>query len=371
MDLPGLTKVAVGDQPEDIEQQIEELIKKYISQDNTIIMAVTPANQDIATSDSLKMARKVDPNGDRTIGVITKLDLMPEGTDALDILKNLYLPLKKGYVGVVNRKMKSVNEARAAEKDFFRHSPYRRMGDKMGSDYLQQVLNQELRGHIQAKLPQIRTEIIKKSREVEEDLKHLGYEEDTNDTELIIRMLLNFSEDIYREIDSIGEDVNTKRVITGVRINRAYIHDFHVYLDSVTKKVNTLELENEISIANLNLHGTREPMYAKERAIEEPIKRLLEEYKSPVMRCVSHVRKLLDDLTKDLRSPLVKYPELHKEVLTFVKQELDKNEAETNQLLATHVDFFKSRVITEHLSAVSTGVKQINAAVGYSKGRSD
>ena len=50
MDLPGLTKVSVGDQPGDIEQQIQEMILSYISQDNTIILAVTPANQDIATS---------------------------------------------------------------------------------------------------------------------------------------------------------------------------------------------------------------------------------------------------------------------------------------------------------------------------------
>ena len=82
VDLPGLTKVAVGDQPEDIEQQIKEMLYSYITQDNTIILAVTPANQDIANSDALKLARKVDPQGDRTIGVITKLDLMDQGTDA-------------------------------------------------------------------------------------------------------------------------------------------------------------------------------------------------------------------------------------------------------------------------------------------------
>ena len=73
MDLPGLTKVAVGDQPENIEQQIKEMLYSYICQENTIILAVTPANQDIANSDALKLARKVDPQGDRTIGVITKV----------------------------------------------------------------------------------------------------------------------------------------------------------------------------------------------------------------------------------------------------------------------------------------------------------
>ena len=54
------------------------MINEFIKPENTIILAVTPANQDLANSDALKLARKVDPDGLRTIGVITKLDLMDE-----------------------------------------------------------------------------------------------------------------------------------------------------------------------------------------------------------------------------------------------------------------------------------------------------
>ena len=82
VDLPGLTKVPIGDQPSDIEDQVREMILEYIRPANTIILAVTPANQDLANSDALKLARTVDKEGDRTIGVITKLDLMDQGTDA-------------------------------------------------------------------------------------------------------------------------------------------------------------------------------------------------------------------------------------------------------------------------------------------------
>lgn len=49
--------------------------------DNAIILAVTPANADLATSDALRIAREVDPPGDRTIGVLTKVDIMDKGTD--------------------------------------------------------------------------------------------------------------------------------------------------------------------------------------------------------------------------------------------------------------------------------------------------
>lgn len=73
VDLPGLTKVPVGDQPTDIEIQIKKLIFKYIESDNCIILAVTAANVDIATSEALKFAKEVDPNGSRTLAVLTKL----------------------------------------------------------------------------------------------------------------------------------------------------------------------------------------------------------------------------------------------------------------------------------------------------------
>lgn len=78
IDLPGLTKVAVGDQPVDIEDQIRGMIMEFICKESCIILAVSPANSDLANSDALKLAKEVDPEGLRTVGVITKLDLMDE-----------------------------------------------------------------------------------------------------------------------------------------------------------------------------------------------------------------------------------------------------------------------------------------------------
>ena len=79
-------KVPVGDQPDDIEKQMRELVMSYIGNPNCLVLAVTPANQDLATSEALKFAKFVDPQGNRTLCVCTKLDLMDRGTDALDAL---------------------------------------------------------------------------------------------------------------------------------------------------------------------------------------------------------------------------------------------------------------------------------------------
>ena len=63
VDLPGMTQVPVGDQPPDIDEQIRNMVLEYVKQENTLILAVSPANADLATSDALRIVRQVDPEG--------------------------------------------------------------------------------------------------------------------------------------------------------------------------------------------------------------------------------------------------------------------------------------------------------------------
>lgn len=63
MDLPGITKVPVGDQPTDIEARIRTMILSYIKLSTCLILAVTPANTDLANSDALQIASNADPDG--------------------------------------------------------------------------------------------------------------------------------------------------------------------------------------------------------------------------------------------------------------------------------------------------------------------
>ena len=148
VDLPGLTKVPVGDQPKDIEARIKEMVLKQIQKPNAIILAVTAANTDLANSDGLNLARQVDPEGQRTIGVLTKVDLMDEGTDVVDILAGRIIPLRLGYVPVVNRgqrdieNKKSITFALENEKNFFEnHKAYRNKASYCGTPYLARKLN--------------------------------------------------------------------------------------------------------------------------------------------------------------------------------------------------------------------------------------
>ncbi|KAA8910522.1 P-loop containing nucleoside triphosphate hydrolase protein [Sphaerosporella brunnea] len=101
IDLPGYIQVAGEGQPTELKSKIAELCEKYIKPPN-VILAISAADVDLANSTALKASRRVDPRGERTIGVVTKMDLVePERGQA--ILKDKNYPLRLGYVGVVCR----------------------------------------------------------------------------------------------------------------------------------------------------------------------------------------------------------------------------------------------------------------------------
>lgn len=146
VDLPGLTKVPIGEQPPDIEQQIKDLILKYISNPNSIILAVTAANTDFATSESLKLAKEVDPDGRRTLAVVTKLDLMDAGTDAIDVLCGRIIPVKLGIIGCVNRSQQDIKDNKSIDKALldeiaFLQRKYPSLANRNGTPYLAKTLN--------------------------------------------------------------------------------------------------------------------------------------------------------------------------------------------------------------------------------------
>jgi dynamin 1-like protein len=149
VDLPGITKIPVADQPANIELQIRDLILDYASRPNSLLLAITPANSDLANSDALKLTREVDPSGLRTVGVLTKLDLMDAGTNALDILQNRgSFRLKHGFVGLVCRSQQDINEgvvveeARLKEQSFFKNHPhYKTLQGRCGVRFLGEQLN--------------------------------------------------------------------------------------------------------------------------------------------------------------------------------------------------------------------------------------
>ncbi|RXN23956.1 dynamin-3-like isoform X1 [Labeo rohita] len=229
IDLPGITKVPVGDQPADIEHQIRDMIMQFICRESCLILAVTPANTDLANSDALKLAKDMkvylvvlEPwfSGQRTIGVITKLDLMDEGTDARDVLENKLLPLRRGYIGVVNRSQKDIDgkkdikAALAAERKFFlSHPAYRHIADSMGTPHLQKVLNQQLTNHIRDTLPAFRSklqsQLLSLDREAEE-YRHYRPDDPSRKTKALLQSVHANTPD-HNRLDALTFTQDQKR----------------------------------------------------------------------------------------------------------------------------------------------------------------
>ena len=357
VDLPGLTKVAVGDQPDNIEYMIREMILTYIQPDNTIILAVTPANQDLANSDALKLAKFVDKEGDRTIGVITKLDLMDQGTDARDVLLNKILPLQKGYVGVVNRSQRDIDsnldikKAWTAEKEFFLKSPYKSMIAKMGNRYLQRFLHKELSNHIRSKLPEIKSEIFRKNRDINDELKSLGYDEkrSSDSTGRIYHLLNSFVDELKFSIDGSGDNVLTKDIKGGFRIRKCFYEEFDQFFNNgLDFTMDTLEREIGLVISNLN--GVNNALFVPHKAFELIVKMLLKQYEVPVENCVHKVGELMEEILTDSIQTFDKFPNLRLELLKLVGKEIDENEKIVTEQLLLYINAQKSFLNTQHPS---------------------
>lgn len=160
IDTPGLVKLQVGDQKSDTVERIEKMLVSLCADPSTLVLAITPGNSDLANSGALKIAKDCDRTLERTICVVTKLDLLDQGTDAYDVLTNQVYKLKKGFVGIVNRNQKnlsqkmSFNDVLAYEQNFFRqHEKYSQIANKQGMLYLQSYLSGEYFELVKQQIP--------------------------------------------------------------------------------------------------------------------------------------------------------------------------------------------------------------------------
>lgn len=206
----GLTKVAIEGQPASIVQDLEDMCKQYIKGDNAIILAVSPANADLATSDALRLAKEVDPLGERTIGVLTKIDIMDKGTDCRDVLCGRSLRLRHGWVGVVNRGQADINkrmsmpEARAREQEFFRSTDTYRDLDNTGTTYLANKLSNHLISEITRKLPEIQSYVDKTIGDYKSQLSALGHDVSGNRGKML-HLILTLCQKVEKAFTRIVE----------------------------------------------------------------------------------------------------------------------------------------------------------------------
>nr|XP_043883531.1 dynamin-2-like isoform X2 [Solea senegalensis] len=377
IDLPGMTKVPVGDQPVDIEHQIREMLMQFITKESCLILAVTPANTDLANSDALKIAKEVDPQGLRTIGVITKLDLMDEGTDARDILENKLLPLRRGYIGVVNRSQKDIDGkkdirvALAAERKFFlSHPAYRHIAERMGTPHLQKTLNQQLTNHIRDTLPGLRSklqsQLLSLEKEVEE-YKNFRPDDPTRKTKALLQMVQQFGVDFEKCIEGSGDQVDTSNLSGGAKINRIFHERFPFEL--VKMEFDEKELRKEISYAIKNIHGVRTGLFTPDLAFEAIVKKQIIKLKDPCLKCVDLVVTELVALIRKCTEKLDSYPRLREETERIVTTYVRERDSKTKDQVLLLIDIELSYINTNHEDFIGFANAQQRTAANATKKR--
>ncbi|XP_070606578.1 interferon-induced GTP-binding protein Mx2-like isoform X2 [Erythrolamprus reginae] len=301
IDLPGITRVAVGNQPKDIGKQIMKLIQSYITKQETINLVVVPSNVDIATTEALKMAQTVDPEGERTLGILTKPDLIDEGTEneTVDVVRNQRVPLKKGYMIVKCRGQSdltnklSLEDAIKKEKEFFEeHTFFSHLLEEGRATIplLAEKLTQELTEHIQRSLPTLENQIETSLQKMNKRLHKYGEgvpESLEKKKYFFVEKIKAFNEDLLKILH--GEEdskcSNNSRTITHIR------KAFNGWQDTVDKKtkVNTIEIWDSEYIPR----GRELPGFVNFKIFENSVRWQIKQLEDPAIEVLKEVAELV------------------------------------------------------------------------------
>lgn len=373
VDLPGLTKVPVGDQPRDIEIQIRDMLLRYISKPNAIILAVTPANSDLANSDGLKLAREVDPEGMRTIGVLTKVDLMDPGTDVVDILTGKVIPLRYGYIPVVNRGQKdidtnkSIKAALDAEKKFFEsHPSYSSKVSYCGTSFLAKKLNRILLMHIHQTLPETKAKISSALSKYQNELFQLGDPlDESNSSSQILSVITEFCNEYRSVLDGNANDLSAMELSGGARISFV----LHEIFAAAIKAFDPFDAVKDTDIRTIlyNSSGSAPSLFVGTTAFEVIVKQQIKRLEEPSLKCINMIYdELIRILAQLLQKPIFRrFPNLREKfnqiVITYYKKLLPDTQKLVSDIISSescyintaHPDFISGHramsIVTEKL----------------------
>ncbi|XP_062238664.1 dynamin-1-like protein isoform X1 [Platichthys flesus] len=354
VDLPGITKVPVGDQPKDIEVQIKDLILKHISNPNSIILAVTAANTDMATSEALKVAREVDPDGRRTLAVVTKLDLMDAGTDAMDVLMGRVIPVKLGLIGVVNRSQLDINNKKSVadairDEYAFLQKKYPSLANRNGTKYLARTLNRLLMHHIRDCLPELKARINVLAAQYQSLLSSYG-EPVEDQSATLLQLITKFATEYCNTIEGTAKYIETAELCGGARICYIFHETFGRTLESVDPLggLSTIDILTAIR----NATGPRPSLFVPEVSFELLVKKQVKRLEEPSLRCVELVheemQRIIQHCSNYSTQELQRFPKLHEAIVEVVTSLLRKRLPITNEMVHNLVAIELAYINTKH-----------------------
>uniref|UniRef100_A0A3B4EX58 Interferon-induced GTP-binding protein Mx n=1 Tax=Pundamilia nyererei TaxID=303518 RepID=A0A3B4EX58_9CICH len=340
IDLPGITRVAVSGQSEDIGEQIKRLIQNNIRKQETISLVVVPCNVDIATTEALRMAQQVDPEGERTLGVLTKPDLVDKGTEenVVKIVHNEVIPLKKGYMVVKCRGQKeitekvSLSEALKNEEAFFKeHAHFQTLFDEGQATVpkLAEKLTLELVHHIQKSLPRLDEQIQKKLKQTRANLDKLSNGPPSDAIErlgFLIDRVSAFTQDAISLTK--GEELKCGYKSSIFSLLRG---QFAVWREAIETSGTNCK---EVSQYERKYRGRELPGFINYKTFEAMIQEQIKQLEEPAVQKLKDVSELVKkELFELAQSSLVGFPNLIRTAMLKIEDIRTKREAEAEAIL--------------------------------------
>uniref|UniRef100_A0A8C2I777 Uncharacterized protein n=1 Tax=Cyprinus carpio TaxID=7962 RepID=A0A8C2I777_CYPCA len=354
IDLPGIARVAVKGQPENIGDQIKRLIRQFVTKQETINLVVVPCNVDIATTEALQMAQEEDPEGERTLGILTKPDLVDKGTEetVVDIVHNEIIHLTKGYMIVRCRGQKEIldqvtlNEATVTEKAFFQDHPHFSKLYEEGFatiPKLAEKLTIELVHHIQRSLPRLEEQIETKLAETQKELEKYGNGPPSDPAERLsffIDKVTAFTQDMFNL--TTGEEVKCASDLLIFPELRDVFAKWNSFLDRLGVSFNK-KIEKQVGDYEAKYRGRELPGFINYKTFEGMVReqmKLLEEPALKMLKTVSDVvRKKFIQLAQ---FSFVGFPNLLKIAKTKIEAIKQDKESQAESMLRTQ---FKMELI--------------------------
>lgn len=355
IDLPGLTHIPLTDQgqPEDIKESIEKMIIKYIKNPRTIILSIIPSTIDVESDMGLGLIKQFDPEFKRTIGVLTKVDMLKDSNVenylSGKISKNLQLGY--GYFAVRNRsseevKTLSVKDSYNLETKFFSETePYKNSEFKhrTGSLNLGTKLSEILLSHLRACLPAVIDEIKNADREIEEALNEIGRDYPATDTakrSTLNILMYDFQREYSSSIKDRGATHNTGARIAdcfkrfGTNMNNLDPFNSNVFTDNII--CDMIRDYNGIHMPDVTIStGVIEKCFqgidiASTNKKLEPIKIM----KEPYVQCSKEIQTILSELVDTIlhRDKFSRFPKLCSKIKDIVSGHIIPSKCEnTNE----------------------------------------
>ncbi|XP_063069872.1 interferon-induced GTP-binding protein Mx-like [Engraulis encrasicolus] len=347
IDLPGIARVATGNQSHDIEEQIKRLIETFIKKQETINLVVVPANVDIATTEALRMAKTVDPDGQRTLGILTKPDLVDKGAEegVVNTLNNQVIPLKKGYMVVKCRGQLDINDnmsltkALEKEREFFTDHAYFSIfldEGRASIPSLSDRLTKELVYHISRSLPLLEKQVTDKLEQTSAQLRMLGDgipEDEGGRVNFLIEKINSFNQALT-DVGRAEEDIRDSRTRVFTTIRKL----FSVWKAELDEKAVRLKEQLDADMMEfVQIHRGKElPGFVNYRIFEDIVRQNVEELEEPALTLLQNCKDIITTaVNKTTKSFFDIYPQLMREAKDHLEDLRDQEYKRAEERLKT------------------------------------